>query len=131
MEIKERIKEVMNYKGISASEFAREIGVLRSAISHVISGRNKPGLEFILKILNRFPEIDTHWLLTGNGEMLQKNLHNEKEGAGVVRSEDVPEYNAKSPPGKSFHSNENKEIRRIMVFFGDGNYQEFIPRNSQ
>lgn len=55
MEINERITKVLEYSGFSASEFADEIDVQRSSISHIISGRNKPSLEFVTKIKNRFP----------------------------------------------------------------------------
>ncbi|MBK5202698.1 MAG: helix-turn-helix transcriptional regulator [Prolixibacteraceae bacterium] len=63
----------MNLRGISASEFADTIGVQRSNVTHVLHERNKPGLQFIVKILESFPEINAKWLLTGEGEMLEKN----------------------------------------------------------
>lgn len=63
----------MNLHGISASEFADTIGVQRSNVTHVLHERNKPGLQFIIKILESFPEINAKWLLTGEGEMLEKN----------------------------------------------------------
>ena len=63
----------MNLRGISASEFADTIGVQRSNVTHVLHERNKPGLQFIIKILEAFPEINAKWLLTGEGEMLEKD----------------------------------------------------------
>ena len=71
MEINERITKVLEYSGFSASEFADEIDVQRSSISHIISGRNKPSLEFVTKIKNRFPELSWDWINLGNGEMKQ------------------------------------------------------------
>ena len=73
MEINERITKILEYSGLSASEFADEIDVQRSSISHIMSGRNKPSLEFIVKIKNRFPEISWDWIILGQGEMLQNN----------------------------------------------------------
>ena len=73
MEINERITKVLEYSGFSASEFADEIDVQRSSISHIISGRNKPSLEFVTKIKNRFPELSWDWIILGQGEMLQNN----------------------------------------------------------
>jgi len=63
----------MNLHGVSASEFADTIGVQRSNVTHVLHERNKPGLQFIIKILESFPEINAKWLITGEGEMLEKN----------------------------------------------------------
>jgi transcriptional regulator with XRE-family HTH domain len=57
----------MNYYGLSASGFAEKIGVQRSSISHLLSGRNKPSLDFILKIIEVFPDVDLYWILNGFG----------------------------------------------------------------
>ena len=73
MNINDRFTKILEYSGFTASEFADEIDVQRSSISHIISGRNKPSLEFIVKIKNRFPEIRWDWIILGQGEMLQNN----------------------------------------------------------
>lgn len=72
MEINERITKILEYSGFTASEFADEIEVQRSSISHIVSGRNKPSLEFIMKIKNRFPELSWDWIINGYGEMKQE-----------------------------------------------------------
>jgi len=64
-----RIKQLMERKKLAAAQFADEIGIQRSSLSHVLSGRNKPSLDFMLKVKNRFPEIDLDWLLLGKGNM--------------------------------------------------------------
>jgi DNA-binding XRE family transcriptional regulator len=74
MSLNERISKVIEYSKLSSSEFADEIDVQRSSISHITSGRNKPSLEFIIKIKSRFPEILWDWLVTGEGEMLKSDL---------------------------------------------------------
>lgn len=74
MSLNERIAKVIEYSGLTPSEFADEIDVQRSSISHVTSGRNKPSLEFIIKIKSRFPEILWDWLVNGDGEMLKSEL---------------------------------------------------------
>ena len=73
MNINDRFTKILEYSGFTASEFADEIDVQRSSISHIISGRNKPSLEFIVKIKNRFPEISWDWIILGQGEKLQNN----------------------------------------------------------
>lgn len=72
MDLKERISKVITYSELSLSEFADEIEVQRSSISHITSGRNKPSLDFLMKIKNRFPELEWEWLIEGQGEMLKK-----------------------------------------------------------
>ncbi|MFC3157748.1 Helix-turn-helix [Chryseobacterium arachidis] len=74
MSLNERISKVIEYSNLTSSEFADEIDVQRSSISHITSGRNKPSLEFIIKIKSRFPEILWDWLVTGEGEMLKSEL---------------------------------------------------------
>ncbi|SHG34880.1 DNA-binding transcriptional regulator, XRE-family HTH domain [Chryseobacterium oranimense] len=74
MTLNERISKVIEYSNLSPSEFADEIDVQRSSISHITSGRNKPSLEFIIKIKSKFPEILWDWLVTGEGEMLKSEL---------------------------------------------------------
>lgn len=79
MNINERFTKILQYSGFSSSEFADEIDVQRSSISHILSGRNKPSLEFIVKIKNRFPEINWDWIILGNGEMLKNETSSTSE----------------------------------------------------
>ena len=70
MDFNDRITKVIEYSKLSPAEFAEEINVQRSSISHIISGRNKPSLDFITKIKTAFPDIEWDWLINGQGEML-------------------------------------------------------------
>ncbi|MCW3169030.1 helix-turn-helix domain-containing protein [Chryseobacterium sp. 09-1422] len=79
MSLNERISKVIEYSKLTSSEFADEIDVQRSSISHITSGRNKPSLEFIIKIKSRFPEILWDWLVTGDGEMLKSDLPDDEK----------------------------------------------------
>lgn len=72
MDFNDRITKVIEFSEMTPAEFAEEIGVQRSSISHILSGRNKPSLDFITKIKSKFPEIEWNWLITGSGEMLLK-----------------------------------------------------------
>lgn len=62
-----RLEIILDYYSLNASSFADKIGVQRSSMSHLLSGRNKPSLDFILKIIDIFPEVDLYWILKGNG----------------------------------------------------------------
>jgi len=72
--MKDKIEKILLYLGISPSQFADELGVQRSGISHILSERNKPSLEFIQKVLLKYKEINPEWLMTGKGEMLRGSV---------------------------------------------------------
>lgn len=67
--INERIEKIIEHSQLSNSEFADAIEVPRSSISHILSGRNKPSLDFLMKIKNEFPTFTWDWMIYGNGEM--------------------------------------------------------------
>mgnify|MGYP001547636210 CR=1 FL=1 len=66
----DRIEQILKTKKLSATQFSEEIGIQRSSLSHILKGRNKPSLDFMLKIKNRYPEINLNWLLLGEGSMI-------------------------------------------------------------
>lgn len=94
MSLNERISKVIEYSNFTPSEFADEIDVQRSSISHITSGRNKPSLEFIIKIKSRFPELLWDWLVTGEGEMLKSELPETTE----ISEEPVEDEKGKPTP---------------------------------
>lgn len=86
----DRISLILRTKNINASQFADEIGVQRSSISHVLSGRNKPSLEFVQRILKRYPEINPDWLLFGKGAMHQEsNLFSDIDESIDIKAEAI------------------------------------------
>lgn len=86
MNLNERISKIISYSELSSSEFADEIDVQRSNISHITSGRNKPSLDFLIKIKERFPELQWDWLIKGEGEMIK-----------TVKDEIIPEKPKPAP----------------------------------
>ena len=108
-EFTSRLKKVMDFHQLSASMFADKIGVQRSSISHILSGRNKPSLDFILKVTSEFSDVDMYWLLNGKGSF-PKNT----------------EINSTSTPSLfPSNSNDEKKIQRIVVFYNDGTFDEY------
>lgn len=69
MEIKERLVKLMQSEGLNPSAFADSIGVQRSSISHILSGRNKPSLDLLEKILASYPKYNAEWLVMGTGQV--------------------------------------------------------------
>ncbi len=72
MEIKDRLLKIITSEGVTAAAFADAIGVQRSSISHILSGRNKPGLDFLQKILNSYSKYNAEWLLMGMGDIYKR-----------------------------------------------------------
>ena len=62
-----RLQQILDYYGVSATAFSEELDFNRSTISHLLSGRNKPSLEFVMKVLQKYPEVELYWLLNGKG----------------------------------------------------------------
>ena len=69
MNERERIELLMKCYDLSPSQFADRTGIQRASVSHIISGRNKPSLEVMLKVYDAFPGVDMKWLMTGVGEV--------------------------------------------------------------
>ena len=65
----DRINLILKAKNLTSRQFAEEIGIQPSGMSHILSGRSRPSLDFVMKVINRYPEIDIKWLTLGEGEM--------------------------------------------------------------
>ena len=111
-----RIQKIMNYYSLTASALADQLGVLRSSISHLLSERNKPSLDFVLKIVNKYPEIDLYWLLYGKGTFPKEEVKNPKES---IPNEIIfpPSLEEKSYVKQEVL--EEKEIQKIVFFYKD------------
>tara|TARA_R110002073_G_scaffold72537_1_gene177329 strand:+ start:326793 stop:327167 length:375 start_codon:yes stop_codon:yes gene_type:complete len=116
----ERLHKIMDFYQLTASSFADEIKVQRSSISHLLSGRNKPSLDFVLKVLEKFSEVDLYWLLNGKGSFPKK------------QATSTPSAPQKAPEASSYHATKTpttseKEIDRIIIFYKDGTFQNYNP----
>lgn len=76
MSISQRLEMVFRYKSITAKEFAEVMNIQRSAISHILSGRNKPSIDFLERFIQNFPEFNVEWLISGKGEMIKNSSSN-------------------------------------------------------
>jgi len=109
-EFVKRLKKVIEFYGETASSFSERIEVQRSTISHLLSGRNKPSLDFIMKVLSSFPEVELYWLLNGKGVFPAENREISKRMKA-----------AKDNSGPTA----NKEIHQIVVFYKDGRFKSY------
>ena len=71
-EVAKRIAELIEYSGMKVADFAERVGIQKSAVSHLISGRNKPSFEVLSSMLILFPELNPDWLILGTGNMLRQ-----------------------------------------------------------
>ena len=104
----------MEFHGETASSFAEKIGVQRSSISHILSGRNKPSLDFVMKVLSSYPDVELYWLLNGKGNFPKTEKH--------TISKNEPNLNLDSIEKKM---TSNQDIERIVIFFKDGTFKNF------
>jgi len=129
----DRIQLILKSKNLSPSQFAEEIQVQRSSISHILSGRNKPSLDFIMKILSTYPEVNADWLIFGKDQMVKQ----EKSDQEIIEPKNIDlfqqekeeekmnEVKPSSPVQKKLFSDKNESIEKIVVFYNNGTFQEF------
>ena len=149
-----RLEIILDYYSLNASSFADKIGVQRSSLSHLLSGRNKPSLDFILKILDVFPDVDLYWILNGKGTFPKSELKIDNivaaptpiinnqiaetkiEKTADLFSEELP--NQKNPVEEKLATNflntqnsavhkNSPEIDRIVIFYKNGTFSTYSP----
>ena len=121
--ITERLKTVLSHYNLTASAFADTIGVPRSSISHLLSGRNKPSLDFVLKLVDKFPEINLYWFLYGKGHFPNTGNVPQKMDSIEATSKSA-DIDLPTPP-RSF---DDQKISKIAVFYEDGTFETFRPK---
>jgi transcriptional regulator with XRE-family HTH domain len=145
--MKDRLLEFLKIENKSSAQFAEEIGVQPSSISHIISGRNNPSLDFVVKMLNKYPALSTDWLIFGKGKMYKEaeltSLFDEQPSENENHKSDFHENS-----NKAFVSASNKNVladpeilkelqtntkskhtKRIVFFFEDKTFEEFFTRD--
>ena len=127
-EFAKRLQKILDYYSISATAFSEEIEVNRSTISHLLSGRNKPSLDFVMKVINHFPEVELYWLLNGKGSFPSASPEPEIQQIEFQKkpeSEDsfmTSEENSEEIPPIPI---KDHEIDRIVIFYKDGRFKSY------
>ena len=145
-----RILKILTIEGISPSKFGDKIGVTRSSISHILSGRNKPSLDVITKILISFKNINPEWLILGkepmyktavqpllfeNVDTLKSNDININKNSEVTIDapiDDIPEEtkikeNEQSKTPEIPDKPVKKIVEKIVTFYTDKTFNEYFP----
>ena len=110
----DRIKKIISDNQLTNSSFADKIGVPRSSISHILSGRNNPSLDLIIKILKSFPEINADFLLTGE---LTTPINNDKSKGSLSKNMTLfPDFDIEDPPVEEKKIDEELVKSVILVY---------------
>jgi len=114
-----RIKKILTYYDITAAQMADKIGVQRSSISHLLSGRNKPSLDFVIKVIKSYSNVDLYWLLNGTGTF-PKVTDEHKPTEPPKPSESLSEKHIVKKK-----IDVNKDIEHIIIFYKDGSFKKY------
>ncbi len=143
--MKDRIIEFLRAENKSSAQFAAEIGVQPSGISHILSGRNNPSLDFVIRMLEKYKYLSTEWLLFGKGKMFKEKQdltlfdnidantqgkeNNEKEAAGEGFSM-ISEIESSSKNDPSLTANKSG-LKKIVWFYENNEFEIFSPKNDK
>lgn len=144
--MKERLLDFLKAENKSSAQLAEEIGVQASGISHILSGRNNPSLDFVLKMLEKYQFLSTDWLLFGKGSMYKdikmQTLFDENIG---INQDDDPKL-IKNEPRKSEiefqdirkdqlnkdsavpFKNRTSAVEKIVWFYDNNSFEEYFPQ---
>jgi transcriptional regulator with XRE-family HTH domain len=150
----ERISLVLQHYNLQPKDLAEKCGVQRSAISHLINGRNRPSVTFLSSLSDNYPELDTRWLLHGKGAMFTSVTETTTLPADTDVTDSKPASNAMKSAVTNVTSTQSiaqpvapenlpgvhqanevkskeKEIQRIIVFYNDGTFDSYNPQSNQ
>lgn len=148
-----RLEIILDYFSLNASSFADKIGVQRSSMSHLLSGRNKPSLDFILKIIDVFPDVDLYWILNGSGsfpKINKENILNKNTISEDLKSTTTPPSSLEISPldlfseiknpmatnsietqkteNTTLHKMSNSDnLEKIVFFYKNGTFKVYSP----
>lgn len=153
--MKERLEELMQLLNLTPTQFANEIGIQRTTLQHILSGRNEASLKIIMAIHSKYPDVELEWLLNGKGYAIPVMQQNDSQNQDYplfpgmesavfptqgkdnseflnVKEEKIPSSTRKKPNNKGVITstgntleNNQKRIKEVVIFFEDGTYQKF------
>lgn len=155
MKFSKQLQKIMHHFGLSTTELADKILVPKATISHLISERNKPSLEFIMKLHTTFPTLNLEWLIYEKEPFLITENHpksiekdqietpfldkiSEVESVNEIENEDLIESQPEEIESKNINQNitenpknilsfQSKEIDCIVIFYNDGSFKKYNP----
>ncbi len=129
----ERLVAFLQAEQLSPARFAELMNIQRSGVSHLLSGRNKPGYDFIEKFLHKFPAINIEWLISGRGKMYKEQqnstLFSEQQVSAPLVS--IPEEQPAIAPEEVRESpfipplKSSKQIDKVILIYTDGTFEHY------
>lgn len=150
--MKERIAQIVQKEGMTAAQFADKIGISPSSLSHILSGRNNPSLEVVMKIHKACGYISLDWLLYGEGEMETRIENDNNIGFTSSLFDENPLFTSNRPVSSEYRKENEvilpdsplkeivreeiryiekppKKITEIRIFYDNGTYETFKAEN--
>ena len=133
-DIKDRLAHILRAKNLTASQFAELMEIQPSIVSHLLNGRNKPSLDFLIKIKEVFPEYSFDWIIMGKKPITEIKIE-EEEDKPLIEFDDIEENDTES---KEIQPNiiENQQeivgtsdIKKVLVIYSDNTFEILKPRN--
>jgi len=128
----ERLEFLMENNQLNATAFAEKIGVQRSSVSHILSKRNKPSLEFMLKIHEHFDEVNLEWLILGNQNIPLPPPPPPKDTNETLEMDLIQEDQKKETAQnvQAFDGvQKNEEVSQIIQLYKDGSFRTYFPKS--
>ena len=142
--MKSRLQQFLEVEQLSPARLADVLGIQRSGLSHILSGRNKPGFDFIQKLLTKFPTLSAEWLITGKGKMYKeqvlpippsepKELFEDNEELTSDNEDDISGFEIPQlSENRIINSNpddsrKKKILKRVLLIYSDNSFEDFTP----
>jgi transcriptional regulator with XRE-family HTH domain len=147
--MKDQLIKIMAHFNITATRFADEIGVQRSSISHILSGRNKPSYDFILRVIEKYTSLNPSWLLTGKGNMIivteddskPNNTEGDQQSELFIPDSKPDSDNIQQPEKEINHivdiSKQQKDVTKvniidsIILLYTDGTFFQYLKEKGK
>ncbi|MBP1671185.1 MAG: transcriptional regulator [Bacteroidetes bacterium] len=149
--MQDRLQQFLQLEQLTPARLSDIIGVQRSGLSHILSGRNKPGFDFILRLLIKFPTLSADWLITGKGKMYKEVKDAREEGSfreskiineisEAPKTDDSPDIEQNdldfivSQPSEnpikvpiSNYVQKNRLLKKVLLVYSDNTFEEINP----
>jgi len=137
--MKDRLLKIIKHYNLTSTRFADEIGVQRSGISHILSGRNQPSYDFIVKLMKQYPEINPDWLIMDKGTMFRTaskdkiNFEPELFDQIEIKTNPLQDVEPSVTPDnkKQLNVTNVTNIQQIVIFYPDGTFKPYIPLSKE
>ena len=133
--MKDRLLKIIKQYNLTSTRFADVLGVQRSGISHILSGRNQPSYDFIVKLMKQYPDINPDWLIMGNGTMfrtvIKEEINIEPALFDEIETNKIQRTAAEHPvipeDSKTTEVTNVTNIQQIVIFYPDGTFKPYLP----